>query len=211
MSSFVNRLAVLVVNEANAGHPHLAHHRHVRGNVLRFRRPTFAFTILVIADAVDGDVFSVEEESLIRIEANLPNAEGDRDTIEQLGGLAGEFHHQAVEIRVLHTLPEMRMQHRDVGGALYHARWFHGDELLLLCRDLAHRVNEKGSEHSVATPLTVVAHPYPHLHLRPARRDGRCLRIDSGGAIVQQIKVNLLGEDKAYRDDTNRRTRRSLP
>jgi hypothetical protein len=51
----VNRLAVLVVGQANAGHPHLTHGRFVRGNVLRFRRPTLAFTILVIADAVYGE------------------------------------------------------------------------------------------------------------------------------------------------------------
>ena len=87
VSEVMNRLAMLVVGEAYAGHPHLTHHRLVRGNVLWFRRPTFAFTILVIADAVDGDVFSVEEQSLIRIEANLPDAEGERDSIDELGGL----------------------------------------------------------------------------------------------------------------------------
>src|SRR5664280_779966 len=93
----------------------------------------------------------------------------------------------------------MRMSHSHVRGALYHARWSHRDGLLLLCRDLALRVDEQGSQHNGATLLTVVAHPCAHLYLRAVRRDGRRLRIDSKGAIVHQIKVHLPGEDKAYR------------
>ena len=50
-----------------------------------------------------------------------------------------------------------------------------------------------------AALLTVVAHPCAHLHLRPARRDRRRLRIDSGRAVVHQIEVHLPGEDEAYR------------
>src|SRR6478609_11381733 len=120
------------MGEAYAGDAHLTHHRLVRGSVLWRRRPTLPFTILVIADAVYGHVFSVQEQSTLRIEPNLPNAKRERDTIHQLGGLVREFHHQAVQIRVLHTLPEMRMWHGDVCGALYHARWSRCDGLLLL-------------------------------------------------------------------------------
>jgi hypothetical protein len=66
----MNRLAILVVAEAYAGDAHLTHRRFIRGDVLRLRGPAFAFTVLIVADAMDGYVFSVEKETTVRIEPN---------------------------------------------------------------------------------------------------------------------------------------------
>jgi hypothetical protein len=68
VSEVVNRLAMLVVGEAYAGDAHLTHRRFIRGDVLRLRGPAFAFTVLMVADAVHGYVFSVEKEAPVRIE-----------------------------------------------------------------------------------------------------------------------------------------------
>jgi hypothetical protein len=61
---------MLVVGEAYAGDAHLTHRRFIRGDVLRLRGPAFAFTVLMLADAVHGYVFSVEKEAPVRIEPN---------------------------------------------------------------------------------------------------------------------------------------------
>ena len=83
----VNGLAMLVMSEAYAGDSHLTHRCLVCGNVLRFRGPALAFAILVIADAMHGHVFSVQEQPVVRIEPDLPDAKGERDAIHKLGGL----------------------------------------------------------------------------------------------------------------------------
>jgi hypothetical protein len=86
VSEVMNRLTMLVMGEAYAGDAHLTHRRLICGDVLQLRAPPFPFTVLMVADAVHGYMFSVEKEATVRIEPNLPNAKGQRYTIHDLGG-----------------------------------------------------------------------------------------------------------------------------
>ena len=57
-------LAVLVVGEADAGDTHLTHGCFVSAGVFWFGSPAFALAVLMVAHAMDGDVFSIENRPL---------------------------------------------------------------------------------------------------------------------------------------------------
>ena len=105
-------LAVLIVREADGGHAHLADDREILVLVGLGHRPGLAFAVLVLVDAAQGIRLAVEQEAARRIDAIEAQAERLLDAIEQAAALL-DVDANAIEIRVVHAVPEMGLQDGD--------------------------------------------------------------------------------------------------
>ena len=145
VGEIVDRLAMLIMRQADRVDAHLAHDRHVGGDIGRVDRPALAFAVLMIADAAQLDMLVVEEQALVWIDADRADAEWLAHAIDHAAARIEHIDRERVEIGVGHALPAMRVRYvereRGVlrrGGRQFERRLCRGDSATLGV-DQAHR------------------------------------------------------------------------